>query len=323
MTLNQLRYLVAIADSGLNITAAAERLHATQPGVSRQIRQLEDELGFQLFTRQGKSLAAVTKAGAAVIERARLIVAESANIKTLSANLRRITHGELSIATTHTQARFVLPAPIAAFNRDHPDVSVHLMPGGDAEVRALLARGDVDFAILSIVGTPPANCRAIPLYRWERIAAVPKDHALARRRRPTSLADLAAHPLVSYESVQREDSSLRQAFDAAGLTPRIACTARDADLIKTYVRIGLGVGVYGEMAHLPEDDADLDILQIDGLLPECTTWILIREDKLLRGYEQAFILALAPHVDRHDLRRAFEVGEPIAWPAAPHWRALR
>lgn len=323
MTLTQLRYLVAIADTGLNITAAAERVHATQPGVSRQIRQFEDELGFQIFTRRGKSLASVTPAGAQVIERARMILAEAVNIKVLADNLRNVADGELSIATTHTQARFVLPDTVAAFNRSHPDVSVHLMPGGDAEVLGLLERGDVDFAILSAVHAPPGGFSAIPLYRWERVGVVPKAHPLAAHRKPPSLANLAAHALVTYESVQRSDSSLRHAFAKAGLTPRIACTARDADLIKTYVRAGLGVGVFGEMALLPEDEADLSILTIDNLLPECTTWILVRDDKLLRGYEQAFILALAPHVDRHDLRRAFEIGETVDWPMAPHWRELQ
>ncbi|HET7369984.1 MAG TPA: LysR substrate-binding domain-containing protein [Gammaproteobacteria bacterium] len=323
MNLTQLRYLAAIADAGLNITAAARRVHATQPGISKQIRQLEDELRFQIFSRKGKSLSGITAAGAQVIERARIVVGEIGNIQVLAANLRQVADGELRIATTHTQARYALPQPVSRFNHSHPAVSVHLMPGGDAEVRGLLDAGDVDFAILSAVDAPPPDYCAVPLYRWKRIAVTLHDHPLASERQVDSLEALAAYPLVSYESVQRPDSSLRRAFGHAGLRPRIACTARDADLIKTYVRAGLGVGVLAEMAWLPEDAADLRMVAIDGLLPECISWLLVRNDRLLRDYALAFIRALAPHVDRHDLRRAFEGGESVEWPEPPGWRELR
>lgn len=322
MNLTQLRYLAAIADSDLNITAAAERVHATQPGISRQIRQLEGELRFRIFTRKGKSLVGITPAGAQVIEHARAVLAEIVNIRVLAANFRGVESGELRIATTHTQARYALTDPITRFNGEHPDVSVHLMPGGDAEILGLLASGDVDFAILSTVGAPPPGYRAIPLYRWCRVAIVLHAHPLNDGQRLDTLADLAAYPLVSYESVQRPDSSIRQAFERAGLEPHVVCTARDADLIKTYVRAGLGVGVLGEMAMQPEDEADLRVLDLGALLPECTTWLLAREDRLLRDYALAFILALAPQIDRHDLRRAFENNRPAQWPQAPDWQEL-
>lgn len=323
MNLTQLRYLAAIADAGLNITAAARRVHATQPGISKQVRQLENELHFQIFSRRGKSLSGITAAGAQVIERARIIVAEVGNIRVLAENLRQVADGELSIATTHTQAHYFLPEPVRRFNQTHSAVSVHLMPGGDAEIVGLLEEGDVDFAILSAVDSPPEGYRAIPLYRWHRAAVVLHDHALAGRGRITSLETLAAWPLVSYESVQRPDSSLRRAFERAGFTPRVACTARDADLIKRYVRAGLGVGVLGEMALLPEDAADLSVLDVANLLPECTSWLLVREDRLLRDYALEFILALAPHLDKHDLHRAFELGEPVRWPHPPDWHEVQ
>lgn len=323
MNLTQLHYLTAIADAGLSITAAARQVHATQPGISKQLRQLEDELQFRIFSRKGKSLSGITAAGAQVIEHARIIMAEAGNIHVLAANLRHVADGELRIATTHTQARYVLPLPVSRFNQAHSAVSVHLMPGGDAEVRGLLDAGDVDFAILSAVGEPPLDFLAIPLYRWRRIAVALHDHPLAELGRVDSLQSLAAWPLVSYESVQRPDSSLRQAFERVGAMPRIACTARDADLIKTYVRAGLGVGVLAEMAWLPEDAADLAVLDIGGLLPECTSWLLARRDRLLRDYALAFIHALAPQIDQHDLRLAFEVGCPVDWPAPLEWHELR
>lgn len=323
MNLTQLHYLAAVVDAGLNITAAAERVHATQPGVSRQIRQLEGELRFRIFTRKGKSLVGITPAGAKVIEHARVILEEAANIRVLASNLRQEPNGALSIATTHTQARYFLPGPIARFNEEHPGVSVHLMPGGESEILHLLEGGEVDFAILSSTGKPPTGYRAIPLYRWRRVAIVQTDHPLAGVRTPQSLAVIVDYPLVSYESVQRPESSMRQAFERAELDFSVACTARDADLIKTYVRAGLGVGVLAEMALLPEDNTDLHILLLGDLLPECTTWLLAREGRLLRDYMLAFILALAPQLDKLDLRRAFENELDIDWPAAPDWQALQ
>ena len=251
MTLAQLRYLIAIADSGLNITLAAERVHATQPGLSKQLRQLEDELGFQLFVRKGKSLDAVTHAGEQVIARARIILAEAANIRSIAANLRNEARGELRIATTHTQARFALPAAIAALNASYPQVSVHLEPTRDADVLARLEAGQVDLAIISSTGAAPTSGIALPAYHWQRVIVTPSGHALAGRARPPSLTELAALPLVSYDSSLRPDSSLRRAFAAVGLEPQIAMTAGDADLIKTYVRAGMGVGILAEMAVTP------------------------------------------------------------------------
>ena len=322
MTLTQLRYIVAIADSGLNITLAADRVHATQPGLSKQLKQLEDELGFQLFARKGRSLDAVTAQGKQVIERARTILAEAANIRALAANLRSDEQGELSIATTHTQARFVLPAAVGALKKRYPEVSVHLKPHGDAQVMELLERGQVDLAIVSTAGGPPSDGLAVPLFRWQRAVIAPRDHALAKLGRTPKLADLARHPLVSYESSLRTDSSLRHAFAQAGLIPNFACTARDADLIKTYVRAGLGVGVLAEMAMTPEDAADLRVFDSVDLLPECTAWLVLRRDRVLRDYATALVELVAPQIDGRELRRVLAGNAKAEWPAPPSWREL-
>jgi DNA-binding transcriptional LysR family regulator len=322
MTLTQLRYLIAIADSGLNITLAAERVHATQPGLSKQLKQLEEELGFTLFTRRGKSLEAITGAGAQVIERARVIQSEAANIRALAANLRNEAQGELRIATTHTQARYALPSAIAALRKRYPEVGVHLQPGGDAEILELLERGLTDLAVLSTADTPPPAGLALPVYRWDRIALVPRGHALTKIARAPTLADLSAHALVSYESSLKPESSLRRAFEDAGLPLRLAFTARDADLIRTYVGAGLGVGVLAEMA-LDETDRDVVGLDLGGLLPSCTTWIVLRRERVLREYALEFIARLAPHIDRRDVRRAFDHGIAAdEWPLPPRWRDL-
>lgn len=322
MTLAQLRYIVAIADSNLNITLAAERVHATQPGLSKQLKQLEDELGFQLFSRKGRSLDSVTPQGVQVIERARTILAEAQNIRAIAANLRSDERGELSIATTHTQARFVLPPAVGALKRRYPQLSVHLKPHGDAQVMGLLERGQVDLAIVSTAGNPPGDGLAIPLFRWQRVVVAPRGHALAALGRPLRLADLARHALVSYESSLRKDSSLRHAFTAVGLAPNFACTARDADLIKTYVRAGLGVGVLAEMAVTPEDDRDLRVLDADGLVPECTTWLVLRRDRVLRDYALALVELVAPQIDGRELRRVLAGNALPDWPVPPTWREL-
>lgn len=321
MTLTQLRYLIAIADSGLNITLAAERVHATQPGLSRQLKQFEDELGFQLFTRKGKSLASVTTAGAQVIERARTILSEAANIRALAANLRHESAGELRVATTHTQARHVLPRTIALISRRFPQVSVHLMPSGDAEVLALLEKGEVDLALVSSAGAAPSGGLAVPLYRWSRVVLVPREHALAKAARAPRLEELAQYPLVSYESSLRPDSSLRAPFAAVGLAPHIAITARDADLIKTYVRAGLGVGVLAEMAFEPREDADLVALPAPSL-PECVAWAVLPRERVLRDYALELLKALAPQLDRRDIRRVLEGNAEADWPAPPDWAEL-
>lgn len=317
MTLTQLRHFVAIVDCGLSVTAAALQVHATQSGLSKQIKQLEDELGFQLFTRRQRSLTALTPGGRQVLEHARRALAETDNIRALAANLRRETCGELRIATTHTQARYALPRMLAQLKRKFPQVAVHLAPGGDGESLRRLASGDADMAILSSGDAAPAADVALPLYRWERAVVVPGRHPLTALGRPLELADLAGLPLVSYESSRAADSSLRRTFVAAGLEPSIAMTARDGDLIKTYVRAGLGVGILAEMAVGPSDEG-LVALPAAGLLPTCTTWLLLRRDRLLRDYGLAFIANLTPHLRNDELKRALQEGEtPSCEP--PDW----
>lgn len=320
MTLTQLRYLIAIVDADLNITKAAERVFATQPGISKQLRQIEGELGFRVFERDGRKLTGITPGGAKVLERARTIAGEVDNIRTLAANLKGATDGELRIATTHTQARFVLPPAISSLARGFPDVMVRLLPGRESETVSLLESGEVDFALISTVGEPPAGAaHAIPLYRWQRRVIVPRTHPLASLGRQPSLQDLAAHPLVSYDSSRLPTSSLRQTFAGSGLEPQIACTAHDAELIKTYVRAGLGPGILAEMAWLPEDAADLACFPV-AELPTCTAWLLLRQDILLRDFMLAFITNLAPQVTPRVLHRVMDDGKAVVWPTAPWWR---
>ncbi|WP_024892283.1 LysR substrate-binding domain-containing protein [Luteimonas huabeiensis] len=321
MTLTQLRSFATIVDCGCNITLAAQRLHATQSGLSKQLGQLESALGFLLFVRRGRALTALTEEGRQVLAHARRLLAESQNIQSLADNLRRERQGLLRIATTHTQARHALPGALRSLTRQFPDVAVHVAPGGDAESLRQLAAGQAELAILSGTGAPPPDCVAVPLYRWQRRVLVPHGHPLAALDRPLRLQDLAGIALVSYESSRDPGSSLQRAFAAAGLAAQVAVTARDGELIRTYVRAGLGVGLLAEMA-LDEDSDLIAPPMAPGLLPECTTWLLLRRDRLLRDFGFALVRALAPHFDAVELRRLLELGQPLPHPP-PDWAAWR
>ena len=320
MTLVQLRYLAAIVDAGLNITAAARQVHATQPGLSKQIKQMEGELGFQLFHRRGKSLEGLTAAGGEVLTSARLILSETANIHALAASHRQDVSGELRIATTHTQARFVLPPAITRIRRRFPDIRLHLAPSGEGEALERLDQDAADLAILSGGEQLPTGHLAVPIYRWDLVGLRRPGPPFPGAERSVSLRALAGVPLVTYESALEPASSFARAFSDAGLDFQLACTARDSDLIKTYVRAGLGLGVLAEMA-VTSDDADLERLDLHTLFPTRTTWVVLRRDRVLRGHLIELLGELAPHLERRDLLRAFDGAAP-AWPEAPRWRDL-
>ncbi|HBK55466.1 MAG TPA: CysB family transcriptional regulator [Xanthomonadales bacterium] len=323
MTLTQLRYLIAIVDAGLNITQAAEHVHATQSGLSKQLKQLEDRLGMLLFVRRGRSLETLTQDGQAIVERARRILAEADNIRAYAANQRGDTHGVLNIVTTHTQARFVLPPALGQIRRAFPSLSLRLEPAGDGEVMQRLAAGEADLALLSSTGTPPDGGLAVPLFRWSRKVLVPREHPLASAGIAPSLADLAAWPLVSYESSLRPDSSLQRALAREGLRAEIAVTARDADLIKTYVQAGMGVGLLAEMALAADGEPGFSVLPAPAPLRECTAWAVLPSGRVARHYTLELIAALAPWLDRHDLRRAASGVLTPKWPSPPAWPATK
>lgn len=295
MTLKQLKYLVGIADSGLNITSAAERLFTSQPGISKQLKQLEAELGVQLFTRKGKSLAAITPAGREVIARARKILREVGNISSLASDLTAELDGTLSIATTHTQARYVLPEVIRTFRERYPRVDLELHQGTSEQIAELISTNKVDFAIATGSQDLFSHLTLMPIYHWHRIVLVPKGHALTKHTKPLDLKALADHPLVTYVFSGTGESSFKRAFREHGLEPRVVFTARDADIIKTYVRMGMGVGVIASMAFECADREDLVAIDASELFPRVTTWLGFPRDMVLRGYMVDFIHLFAPH----------------------------
>jgi DNA-binding transcriptional LysR family regulator len=316
MTLAQLRYLVAIIDANLNITLAAERVHATQPGISKQLKLLEEELGLQIFVRKGKSLAQVTPAGAQVIARARVILNEAANIRTVAAEHRREAAGELVIATTQTQARFVLPPALKSLKAGYPAVSVRFHLFSDAD-GARQAKPDADLLIASANERPETDDLIVPLYRWRRLAVVPRGHALADSARPLSLADLARYPLIGYESALGSHDAVAEAFSRAGHPAQFAYAAHDTEVVKTFVRSGLGVGLIPEMA-LADDDADLVRRPIEGL-DACTAFGVLRRDRVVRNYVLSFLASLAPHLEPREITRALRPGAPALQAPPPLW----
>jgi len=303
MKLHQLRYLAAVAQSGLNITAAAQKLHTSQPGVSKQIKLLEDELGFQIFVREGRNLTRITPAGQQVIDRALRILQEAQSIKDLSTELRDEGRGALSIGTTHTQARYVLPEVIQQFRQRYPQVRLNLHQGTSEQIAEMVAHDRIDCAIATGSEQLFSDLTLLPCYRWYRSVIVPKDHPLTSAGKLTYKA-LAGYPLVTYTFSFAGPSSLHDAFARAGLTPNVAITARDADVIKTYVRLGLGVGIVAHMAMSPKEDPDLVAIDASHLLPGHTTWIGFRRGTLLRKYMYDFAQLLAPHLDRRSVERA-------------------
>jgi LysR family cys regulon transcriptional activator len=296
MTLQQLRYLLGIADSGLNITAAADRLYTSQPGISKQLKLLEQELGIQLFTRKGKSLAAITPAGHEVIARARRILREVENIRSLASDLSEEQEGTLSIATTHTQARYVLPNVIREFRSRYPRVNLELHQGTSEQIAELVASNRVDFAIATGAHNLFPDLALLPCYEWDRIVLVPKAHELAKNKDQLDIETLAKYPLVTYVFSLTGESSFKKAFADKGLEPDVVFTARDADIIKTYVRMGMGVGIVAAMAWECQDKDDLVALDATGLFPRVTTWIGFRRDSVLRGYMVDFASLFAPHL---------------------------
>ncbi len=304
MKLQQLRYVLEVAKNNLNISEAAEVLFTSQPGISKQIRLLEDELGVLIFIRNGKRIVSVSEPGKAVIRIAEQIMRQTRNIKKIGDNFAHISMGELSIATSHTQARYVLPPIVSRFARKFPKVRLIIKQGSPAEVCDMALRGEVDFAIATEELNDSKEMTLLPCYDWNRSVIVPTTHPLRAKKRQLTLADIAAYPLVTYEFALTSHSRIYQAFQAEGLTPSVALSAVDSDVIKTYVRLGLGPGLMETMAFVPEQDKDLYQIDVSHLFPASTTKIALRKDCYLRGYAYHFIELFAPQLTREKIEEA-------------------
>lgn len=297
MNLQQLRFIAAVAASDLNISRAAELLFTSQPGISKQIRQLEEELGVEIFQRNGKHLKALTPAGARIVETAREVLQRLDGIRAIAEEFTDASKGSLSIATTHTQSRYMLPPVIKRFIERYPDVALHMHQGTPMQISELAARGAADFAIATEALELFDDLVMMPCFQWNRSVLVPAEHPLAKVRKLT-LEAIAEHPIVTYVFGFTGRSKLDLAFQEAGLKPRVVFTATDADVIKTYVRLGLGVGIIASMAVEPQRDADLVTLDASHLFEWSTTSLGFRKESYLRGYMYDFIEMFAPHLTR-------------------------
>jgi len=305
MKLQQLRYIWEVAHHDLNVSATAQSLYTSQPGISKQIRLLEDELGVEVFARSGKHLTHVTPAGQAILEAAGEVLRKVESIKQVAQEFSNEKKGSLSIATTHTQARYALPPVIRAFIQRYPDVALHMHQGTPMQISEMAADGTVDFAIATEAMELFSDLVMMPCYRWNRCILVPKDHPLTQSSRLT-LEEVAAHPVVTYVFGFTGRSRLDEAFVARGLEPRVVFTAADADVIKTYVRLGLGIGIVAAMAYDDQIDRDLVALDASHLFASSVTRIGCRRGTFLRGYMYEFIQDFAPHLTRELVNQAFQ-----------------
>lgn len=303
MKLQQLRYVWEVAHHDLNVSATAQSLYTSQPGISKQIRLLEDELGVQIFSRSGKHLTRITPAGEEILKLAGDILRKVDSIKQLSQEFSAPDHGSLSIATTHTQARYALPGVIKTFIDKYPHVALHMHQGTPVQISKMAAEGNVDFAIATEALELFSDLLMMPCYRWNRCILVPKNHPLTQSL-PLTIEEVAQYPIVTYVFGFTGRSRLDEAFSDKGLTAKVVFTATDADVIKTYVRLGLGIGIVAHMAYDPEEDKDLVALEAKHLFKPSITSIGFRRGTYLRGFMYEFIRHFAPHLTREVVDQA-------------------
>jgi LysR family cys regulon transcriptional activator len=297
MKIQQLRYLTEIARRGLNVSEAAEALHTSQPGVSKQIRALEDELGVQVFVRHGKRLAALTEPGKAVIAIAERILAEAGNLRRAGEEFANEKLGTLTIAATHTQARYALPKAVAAFKRRYPKVELVIHQGNPTQICEQVLAGEADMGVATEMISLYPELVSLPVYQWNRCVVVPPKHALLRKT-PLTLEALAQYPIVTYDFAFANRSLVQKAFESRGLQPHVVLSAQDSDVIKTYVELGLGIGILAKMAFNPKRDSHLRAIDAAHLFESSTTRLGIKRGAYLRRYAYDFIELFAPQLPR-------------------------
>ena len=297
MKLQQLRYLCEVANQGLNLSKAAEILHTSQPGISKQIRLLENELGVDIFVRNGKRVVETTPPGRAILEIAERMLRDAKNLKQVGQEFANEASGSLSIATTHTQARYALPSAIKHFTARYPKVRLVLRQGNPTQIAELVTSGVADIAIATEAIELFSELVMLPCYQWNRCVIVPSRHPLLKLKELT-LEAIAEHPIITYDFAFTGRSKINQAFDAKGLVPNVVLTAIDADVIKTYVELGLGIGILAQMAFEPSRDRHLRAIDAGHLFEPSTTRIGISRNSYLRKYVYDFIEMFAPHLDR-------------------------
>lgn len=298
MNFQQLRAVRETARSGYNLTEVAQLLHLSQPGISRQIRDLEDELGFEIFVRAGKRLTKLTPPGEALLPVVERLLLEAENLKRVAEDFTAVTSGRLSIAATHSQARYALPTVVRDFRNLYPQVTLNLHQGSPKQVAEMLLSGEADVGVATEALAQYDQLVALPCYRWTHSLIVPPDHPLLAGDEPVTLQRLARFPIITYEPGYTGRAHIDDAFRTAGMQPDIVLTAMDADVIKTYVELGLGVGIVASIAFDEDRDRTLRAIDARHLFEVNLTRLAVRRGSWLRGFVYDFIESFAPTLTR-------------------------
>jgi DNA-binding transcriptional LysR family regulator len=288
MEIRQINTFIALVENDFSVSRAAQRLHLVQPAVSQHLKQLEEELGTRLFQRNGRRLVGLTEAGERVLLYARNILSDMANIQAVGQEHVAQEQGILRIGTTHTQARYVLPPVLRNFSQTYPAVELQILEGNPRELIDMAIEDKVDFAICTEALGRHAELSSIDCNRWNRCLISPQNHPVLAEKR-VSLKGLCRYPLITYVVGFTGRGHINETFSKAGLTPRVVLSATDTDVIKTYVREGMGIGIIADLAYEQEKDADLGMRELSHLFPWEVTKIGYRRDKYLRTYHQNFI----------------------------------
>jgi LysR family transcriptional regulator, cys regulon transcriptional activator len=308
MNLHQFRFVQEAVRRNLNLTEVAKSLHTSQPGVSKAIIELEEELGIEIFSRHGKRLKRVTEPGQHVLRSIEVILREVGNLKRIGEQFSAEDSGTLSIATTHTQARYVLPVPVAKLREAYPNVNISLHQGAPAQVAQMVMDEVAEIGIATESLSEYPELVTLPCYEWEHMLVIPKSHPLAGKVRIT-LEDLAAEPIITYHPSFTGRTRIDKAFAAKNLTPRIALEAIDSDVIKTYVRLGLGVGIVAEMAVKDGLDDDLVARPASQLFGKNVARIAFKRSAYIRHFVYDFAALLSDRLDRNLIMKALD-GHP-------------
>lgn len=310
MNLQQLRTVREAVRHGCNLTATADALHTSQPGVSRQIRELEQEIGVEIFRRYGKRLLGLTAPGETVVAIIDRLLHEADNLRRAAEEHANARGGQLIVATTHTQARYVMPPVVSAFKRDFPRVRLVLQQSRPEQIAGELLSGSADIGIATESLLDYPDLVVLPAYEWSHVVVVPAGHPLLGAGRLT-LPRLCEYPIITYDPGFTGRPHLDAAFARAQLRPDIALTAMDADVIKTYVELGLGVGIVAEMAYDAKRDRALRAIPAAHLFERNFTRVALRKGTYLRSFMLAFLERFSPQLTPPVVRRAMGVDGPV------------
>lgn len=307
MNLQQLRYVYEVARHGLNVSEAAEALFTSQPGVSKQVKLLEKELGVEVFVRHGKRLVDLTPPGRQVLAIAERMLRDMANLRQVGDEFAKEAEGSFSIATTHTQARYALPPVVRDFMQAYPGVKLSLHQGNPRQVCEMVLSGEADIAIATEAIAENEDLVILPCYQWNRCVIAPLKHPILDVH-PLTLEEIARWPIVTYDDAFTGRGQINKAFLGRGLRPNVVLTALDSDVIKTYVGMGLGIGIVARMAFDPTADKNIGMMDAGHLFETATTRIGLRRNAYLRGYAYGFIERFAPHLTRRMIETSLAGG---------------